>query len=55
MVPMQYYEAVILSINSDSTLTVRYPDEGRFGIEDDSLPVDLVDLQAHANAQLFKR
>ena len=50
MVPMRYYEAEILSVNKDSTqLTVRYPDEGKLGIEDDSLPVDLVDL-AHYQA-----
>jgi hypothetical protein len=28
-------------------------DGGRYGMEDDGLTVDLVDLNAHANAQLF--
>ena len=54
MIPFKYYPATVVAVNADGTLCVKYPDEGRHGMEDDSLTVDLVDLQAHANAVLFK-
>jgi hypothetical protein len=46
MVADAYYPCVVVGVNEDGSLRVRYPDEGRRGIEDDALTVDLVDLSS---------
>ena len=39
-----YYQCIVLAVNADGSMRVRYPDEGRRGIEDEALTVDCVDL-----------
>jgi hypothetical protein len=46
MVADKYYPCVVVGVNGDGSLRVRYPDEGRRGIEDDALTVDHVDLSS---------
>lgn len=46
MVADKFYTCVVVGVNDDGSLRVRYPDEGRRGIEDDSLTVDHVDLSS---------
>ena len=41
-----YYPCVVVGVNDDGSMVVRYPDEGRRGIEDDGLTIDLVDLES---------
>lgn len=39
-----FYPCVVVGLNDDGSMRVRYPDEGRRGIEDEGLTIDLVDL-----------
>jgi hypothetical protein len=42
----KYYLCVVVGVNNDGSISVRYPDEGRRGIEDDGLTIDFVDLES---------